>query len=103
MVSNPLGTYAGAWGVLVEAAEQRRKMTYGQLAAKNGGIARGLGPTLRAIESACAAIGAPALSALLVRASDGQPSSGYGGPSDLADVYRAVFSYDWRRVRNPFV
>jgi hypothetical protein len=94
--------FARAWNVLVAVAERHGKITYGELANEIGGIARGLGPTLQAIEMRCRLLGVPALSALVVRGSNGQPSSGYGGPSDLAETYRAIYGHGWRAIGNPF-
>jgi hypothetical protein len=93
---------ARAWDVLVAVAGRHGKITYGDLANEIGGIARGLGPTLQAIEMRCRLLGVPALSALVVRLSDGQPSNGYGGPSNLVETYRAIYGHPWRSTGNPF-
>lgn len=92
-----------AWDLLIAAAQRGTTITYGEMADEIGGIARGLGPVLKHIETRCRALGVPLLSALVVRINDRRPSSGYGGSSDLVDTYRAIRAHPWRSIENPFL
>ena len=90
------------WGILVEAARARRKLTYGEVARTIGGIARGVGALLRPLEGYCASNGLPPLTSLVVRKSDGVPSTGFGVGGDPAAHQRHVWDFDWNKVANPY-
>ncbi len=85
---------------MVEKAQERRTVTYGDAAAKVGGIARGLGATLRPIQAYCKANRLPNLSVLVVKADSGKQGSGF--TDDPKREKMLVFGHDWRTVANPF-
>ncbi len=93
---------AATWGILVEAATSRRKLTYGEIARRVGGIARGVGYMLHPMQRYCAQNGLPPLTSLVVRKSDGRPSTGFDRGGDPAVHQRSVWEFDWTKVTNPY-
>jgi hypothetical protein len=88
------------WHLLIERAELKQMITYGEAAVKVGGIARGMGAFLRPIQTYCRDVGLPNLSVLVVRAADRKQSAGFVG--DPEREKQRVFAYDWSKVPDPF-
>jgi hypothetical protein len=91
---------AALWGLLVGIAAERRTITYGEAAKRVGGIARGLGASLRPIQAHCKASGLPNLSVLVVQAASGRQGDGFDGDPDRVMV--DVFAQNWSSMKNPF-
>jgi hypothetical protein len=93
---------AAVWELLVEAAQRREALTYGQVADKVGGIAQGVSPMLKIIEQYCQMFDLPLLSALVVRRDGKAPGSGFAPGTDYKQEQQRCFEHDWKRVENPF-
>ena len=102
----PTGEYGAKiiWSILVDAAGQHRTVTYGQLAPQVDtiplGVARFLGP----IQDYCLQNRLPPLTAIVVRANDNTPGTGFiaWDVDDLPTAQNIVFQEDWSRHPNPF-
>ncbi len=103
MSQRPFQQLSAAWDAIVRAANRRSKLTYGDLAGEIGGIARGMGALLGPIQSHCEREGLPLLTALVVRASDGEPGPGFGSHRNAHQEQARVWAYAWNNVRNPFL
>ena len=75
------------------------RITYSALAARVGGTAAEVGPTvLEEIASYCEQEGLPPLTGLVVGKDSGKPGTGFRQP----DQVPAVYTFRWERVENPF-
>ncbi len=75
------------------------RITYSALAARVGGTAAEIGPTvLEEIASYCEQGKLPPLSGLVVGKDSGKPGAGFRQPDQLPDIY----TFKWERVDNPF-
>ena len=102
MFIKPDQRVAAVWELLVEAAGQRRALTYGDVADKVGGVAQGVSPMLKTIEEYCQIFEHPLLSALVVRKDGQAPGSGFAPGVNYEREQRRCFKYDWKSVPNPF-
>ena len=88
------------WDALVAAAGEHRTLTYMQLGIATGIHQRVLGRWLSLIQDHCRERGLPALTSIVVHASDARPGRGFNAckPEQLASAQREVFE----RWGNPF-
>lgn len=92
---------------LAKAASARRKVTYGELAAQFGGIARGYGNRLGGVTLWCHDRGLPKLPVLVVNKETGRPSLGAVlykdlgliSADDIAAEQRKCFEMQWDEVK----
>jgi putative restriction endonuclease len=95
-----------AWGILVEAAQRKQSMTYGQLASRMGIHHRACAPFLGLIQEQCRGRELPPLQSLVVNKQTSVPGGGYhGSGTDMRELIGAqdeVFAYAWGEVANPF-
>ncbi|MEP0941941.1 MAG: hypothetical protein ABJH63_08835 [Rhizobiaceae bacterium] len=94
---------------LVKLACQRKTITYGELAEKFGGIARGRTNPLTAIAVRCRAYGEPLISVLVVLKGTKLPSPnaliyprlGLTNPEEFGDERERCFDFDWSKTELP--
>lgn len=88
---------------LAKVAMERRKMTYGELAEKFGGVARGWGDALGGIALRCKDNGLPLLAVLVVSSETEMPSLdadiyshlGLNTPADIVAEQQKCFDFNW--------
>lgn len=92
------------WSVLTCAAQQRKLLTYGEVApiieTNPLSVRYALGP----IQDYCMGAGLPPLTAILVNAEKNTPGAGFIA-WDVADIHTAhqgVFDFEWTRIENPY-
>ena len=90
------------WPVLTAAASQHRGITYAQAAAAIGIHHRAMAWALDPIQRYCIDEGLPRLTGLVHAASTGVPGGGYAGEPGSEAELTAVWTFDWRAVKNPF-
>src|SRR4051812_44790690 len=88
---------AQLWSLLVLAASNRQILTYGLVAKLIGAPTAALGAWLEPIQSYCLIKGLPALTALVVSGSTGEPGEGFVGYAvkDVAREQQHVFTFNW--------
>ena len=88
---------------VADAAAVRRKVTYGELSAKFGGVLNGWGPVLTAIATRLHRRGCPLLPVLVVSVDTGMPSVtasiyrqfGLLGEEAIRREQQKCFDFDW--------
>ena len=89
---------------LKRCAHQKRVATYSELGNHVGLAAQGTAMPLHYIQDACWALQLPPITALIVRKSDGLPSTGFkSGKSGLtrrehSAILQQVFAFDWSPI-----
>jgi len=95
-----------AWTILVKLAEERRSITYGELAEIMGVHPRVCRYFLGLIQDHCSKRSLPPLQSLVVNKRTGLPGGGYtGSPRDHHQIENAqnkVYDYQWKKIKNPF-
>ncbi|MBA7508706.1 hypothetical protein ES705_00638 [subsurface metagenome] len=93
-----------AWGILIDYAKQRKKITYKELTAKMGVHYRASRYFLEVIQSYCMQQKYPPLTILAISTSTGMPGSGFiaWDRDDLESGYESVFNFNWKALENPF-
>lgn len=90
---------AQIYQVLVCAAHNRQTMTYPMLGESIGLPQWGLATALEHIQAYCSRNDLPPLTVLVVKSSEGIPSSGFHGADDLDRAREKVFAHDWFKMR----
>lgn len=95
---------ARAWPILVESAQRRQIITYGQLAAQMNSHPRVCRYYLDIIQDYCKENNLPPVQSLAVNKRTGLPGAGYRttGLEDMDSVKEKVFSHPWGMMKNPF-
>lgn len=95
---------AKIWPILVECAQRRATMTYGQLDERTGVFYRNQRIPLDHIGRHVLRNALPPLTIVIVDARTGRPGDGIVGTSpETFDVdIRRVFDFDWTKIINPF-
>jgi putative restriction endonuclease len=95
-----------AWYILVECAQNKQSITYGQLADKMGIHPRICRFFLGLIQDHCKPNNLPSLQSLVVNKRTRIPGDGYiASTRDLPSIQKTqnkVFNYAWNRIVNPF-
>lgn len=90
------------WPILTRHAARRETTTYGTAARQIGIHHRPLRYVLGPIQDYCLKVGAPPLTALVVRAQDGNQGSGYAGVPGRESDIELVWAFAWSEIPNPF-
>lgn len=95
---------AHIWNALVQAANEQRTITYGEVAAAASIHHRALKWPLELIQAFCLEEHQPPLTSIVVHAGDTLPGIGFTAwdVGDLDTAHKTVFSFDWRAQMNPF-
>ena len=92
------------WPVLVAAAKDKRKPTYGELASLINTNPLSVRNALEPIQSYCMDSKLPPLSAVVVNKTTGLPGGGFiaWDIDDIDTAYETVFNFSWATIPNPF-
>lgn len=92
------------WPCLVEAAKNKNKLLYSDLAPKINTNSLSVGKALEPIQAYCIDNRLPPLSAIVVGKTTRMPGSGFiaWDVDDIETAYEKVFNYHWELEKNPF-
>lgn len=92
------------WPALVEAAESKRQINYGDLAPLINTNPLSVGHALGPIQTYCLSQKLPPLTVLVVGKSSGEPGDGFiaWDVDNLEAAFEQVYSFNWSALFNPF-
>ncbi len=92
------------WGLLVQAAQRGKTITYGEVAPTIATNPLSVGHALGPIQNYCLENRLPPLTAIVVGATTGVPGGGFIAweADDLSTAHGMVFAFDWTTIANPY-